>query len=93
MGNAARPNELHRNDGGGSFTAVSNFSSGLISDLAWTSAVAWGDMDGDGDLVRQQCSPNALLCTCSHKHRPARVRELGLVRCAGLDLVMEWTKN
>ena len=52
-------NELYRNEGGGIFTAV--ISSPITSSNVWTSSVAWGDMDGDGDLVRR-CSPKALLC-------------------------------
>ena len=45
------PNALFRNDGTGNFTAVT----GTPITLGWvfTRAVAWGDMDGDGDLVRR----------------------------------------
>ena len=49
MGNGGA-NELYRNDGGGSFSAVTGTP--ITSGSASTYAVAWGDMDGDGDLVR-----------------------------------------
>jgi hypothetical protein len=41
-----QPNKLYRNDGG-TLTASAVWSS---AETDWTQAVAWGDVDGDGDL-------------------------------------------
>ncbi len=40
-------NQIYRNNGGGNFSEI---PSALGSDSKWTSSLAWGDMDGDGDL-------------------------------------------
>ena len=70
MGNSGITNELYRNDGGGGvFSGVSNSITAISS--AFTQDVAWGDMDGDGDLVRRWRSPNALLCVRVREVRPA----------------------
>ena len=56
-------NELHRNNGGGSFTKITSpFTAGVAGD--YTYAVAWGDMDGDGDLVRRCCPLSTFRCVC-----------------------------
>ena len=47
-------NELYRNDGGGTFTAIT--STPITAGSSITRALAWGDMDGDGDLVRRWLS-------------------------------------
>ena len=62
-------NELYRNDGGGTFTAVT--SSPITSGSASTYALAWGDMDGDGDLVRRRRAPSARLAACARAARRA----------------------
>ena len=59
VGNWGAANELYRNEGGGTFTAVTG--SPITSGSANTYAVAWGDMDGDGDLVRRRRAPSARL--------------------------------
>ena len=61
MGNYGGANELYRNDGQGNFAAV--VGSAVTSGSAPTSAVAWGDIDGDGDLVRRQKAA-AVLSVC-----------------------------
>ena len=48
VGNTYGGNELHRNDGGGVFTAVTGIS--ITQSKAYTLSVAWGDFDGDGDV-------------------------------------------
>ena len=49
--NTATSNELFRNEGGGSLVAITNSE---ISGSTYNSnyALAWGDVDGDDDLVR-----------------------------------------
>ena len=47
-GNWVQRNKVYRNDGGGVFTTVRDGD--LVSDKDTTSSIAWGDMDGDGDL-------------------------------------------
>ena len=54
VGNSGGANEVYRNEGGGTVTAVTG--SPITSGSASTRAVAWGDMDGDGDLVRRRRS-------------------------------------
>ena len=81
MGNYDAANELYRNDGGGNFTAVT--STEITSGSLHTNAVAWGDMDGDGDLVRRRRSPTALLCACVREVRPARVSSASRCVLAG----------
>ena len=53
IGNKNSANELYRNDGSGKFTVV---HSPITSGNDKTNALAWGDMDGDGDLVRAATS-------------------------------------
>ena len=52
VGNSGAANELHRNEGGGVFSAVSGTS--ITQGSAWTYSVAWGDYDGDGDVRRRR---------------------------------------
>ena len=69
-------NELHRNNGGGSFTKITSpFTAGVAGD--YTYAVAWGDMDGDGDLVRLRRSGRDAAC---EGRPPARVSSAPLHR-------------
>ena len=48
VGNYGGANELHRNEGGGIFSAVSSTS--ITQGSSSTRSVAWGDYDGDGDV-------------------------------------------
>ena len=74
MGNDGATNELYRNNGGGNFTLVLEDPNNEVVTYhtSNTHSVAWGDMDGDGDLVTQWRSPNALLCTCARGPPSAR---------------------
>jgi hypothetical protein len=46
VGNSGHANELLLNDGAGGYSAADSFPGGSAS----TNAVAFGDVDGDGDL-------------------------------------------
>ena len=65
MGNDGATNELYRNNGGGNFTLVLEDPNNEVVTYhtSNTHSVAWGDMDGDGDLVRQDDSTNHRGCT------------------------------
>ena len=61
VGNTLSPNQFYRNDGGFNFTKITD--SPISTGSASTLSLAWGDMDGDGDLVSvavPQRSPNVV---------------------------------
>ena len=76
VGNYLCANELYRNEGGGTFTPITNTP--ITSGSAYTYAVAWGDMDGDGDLVRRwERSGGFVVCARVPVRSAPRARELG----------------
>ena len=76
-------NELYRNDGSGTFARVtgSAISSLIGSVYTNTRAVAWGDMDGDGDLVKRRRALSVLCCSCVFARPLPSMREMGCALC------------
>ena len=68
MGNYGKVNELYRNDGGGNFTRIIN-TAVIAGGGTNTNALAWGDIDGDGDLVRLPSAANVELLYASAAQR------------------------
>ena len=60
MGKFGAPDELYRNDGGSEFTKLNG--SMITFGQSDTTAVAWGDIDCDGDLVRRRRALSASGC-------------------------------
>ena len=73
VGNDAGANELHRNEGGGIFSAVSGTS--ITQGSTNTYSVAWGDYDGDGDV--RGGSSASLLAGKARRAAPAQAVEEG----------------
>ena len=48
VGNENQPNKVYRNDGSGVFSNVTKGDLAVEADYTW--GIAWGDLDGDGDL-------------------------------------------